>query len=65
MEDFGDLIAFLCGEGDVAYIVDANPYVGEVIVLNFDKITSFDNVTPQNNTDRKYKMTVCSGDDDW
>lgn len=41
MEDFSDLIEFLCKEGDVAYLIDANPYVGEVIVLNFDKIVGF------------------------
>ena len=45
MEDFTDLIEYLCRAGDVAYLVDANPYVGEVIVLNFDAIEAFVEVT--------------------
>lgn len=45
MEDFNDLIAFLCGKGDVAYLADSNPYVGEVIILNFDCIDQFNNIS--------------------
>jgi hypothetical protein len=44
-EDFSDLIAYLCERADVAYLVDANPFIGEVIVLNFSEIESFDEVT--------------------
>lgn len=56
MEDFTDLIHFLCREGDVAYLVDGQPYVGEVIVLNFDQIARFTNVTGHDLKDVKVPM---------
>lgn len=56
MEDFTDLIEFLCEQGDVAYLVDANPWVGEVIVLNFDAIDQFEDVTDEELKDVRTKM---------
>lgn len=41
MEDFSDLIACLENQVDVLYVVDSNPHVGEVIVINFAAIDNF------------------------
>jgi hypothetical protein len=56
MEDFDELIDYLTKQGDVAYIVDANPFVGEVIVLNFEMIKSFENVTGSELKDRRFPL---------
>lgn len=44
-EDYAPIIDYLLGAGDVAYIIDSNPHVGEVIVLNLDTIRVFERMT--------------------
>lgn len=51
--DWMPLINWLCVQGDVAYLIDANDHVGEVIILNFKQIKSFQNVTGQPLTDMR------------
>jgi hypothetical protein len=62
MKDFTDTIAFLTQQGDMAYIIDINPHVGEVIILNFDCIASFTNVTGSDLKDERILLTLnCNG----
>ncbi len=58
MEDFSDLIMYLCSECDAAYLIDANPYVGEVIVMNFDCIETFTNVTGEELKDERIPLKL-------
>lgn len=50
MEDFSELIAGLENKVDVIYVVDSNPYVGEVIVINFSSIKNFTEVNEADDT---------------
>lgn len=56
MEEYTDLIAYLCKHGDVAYLIDATDNIGEVIVLNFNMISRFENVTGSDLADIRYQI---------
>lgn len=45
IENYQPIIDEMCGVCDVLYIVDNLPKVGEVIIMNFDAIESFEEVT--------------------
>lgn len=62
LDEFEVLIDFLCKEGDVAYLIDARKKVGEVIVLNFDAIAGFENVTGTELFDIDVPLTLNGGD---
>lgn len=64
-EDFDPIIDYLCAEGDVAYLVDAIPEVGEVIVLNFDQIATFIEVTDGSPKDFKASLHSEQGMDQY
>lgn len=42
MEDFSELIEHLENNVDVLYVIDGYPLVGEVIIINFSSIASFE-----------------------
>ena len=61
MADFTDLVAFLSEQGDIVYIVDATPHIGEVIILNMDAIDRFENVSDHDPRNKKLTLNTEQG----
>ncbi len=58
MLEFDPLIEYLSQCGDVMYLADASEDIGEVIVVNLDAITSWENVTEEKLTDIRYPLSI-------